>query len=354
MLVVGDVVARRLNLTMGDTLQIRDYEFTVVGLLAKTGSQDDQLLIAPLPVAQEILDKQGLVSMVEIAALCHDCPLADIVNQLQTALPGVDVQAVQQVVKTRMHALGQFRLFAWGVAVTVVIIGALLVFVTMMGAISERTREIGIFRAIGYRRRHVLHLVLMEAAIVSLFIVSLTIFRWSYYGSILPNTYTLRMTGLPFMYRVRGGMGFVGLFLGTISIPLVISLFGICLNFNKKRLLLSSLVFSSIIYQICIGGDMWPYWRFLSPYLPLLFVLCLDGLSNVLYRFIKNDIYISGRCVSRFQLEKLIISIVLLIMLVKANAKMAVRPMPDSFSIQVNRLVNGIDHHKVITQTMHF
>lgn len=166
-LVVGDEVARRFKLDMGDTLSIKGQEYTVVGLLAKTGSQDDQLLIAPLPVAQAVLGKQGMVSMVEIAALCHDCPVGDMVNQLQQVLPGVDVQAVQQVVKTRMHALGQFRLFAWGVAVTVVIIGALLVFVTMMGAISERTREIGIFRAIGYRRRHVLHMVLMEAALVS-------------------------------------------------------------------------------------------------------------------------------------------------------------------------------------------
>ena len=124
-------------------------------------------MIAPLAAAQAVLGKRGQVSMVEIAALCHDCPVDDMVMQLQEALPGTDVQAVQQVVKTRMHALGQFRLFAWGVAVTVVIIGALLVFVTMMGAISERTREIGIFRAIGYRRRHVLHMVLMEAAVVS-------------------------------------------------------------------------------------------------------------------------------------------------------------------------------------------
>jgi len=166
-LVVGDAVARRFNLKMGDTLKLAGQDYTVVGLLAKTGSQDDQLVIAPLPVAQAVLGKTGTVSMVEIAALCHDCPVSDMVSQLQQVLPGVDVQAVQQVVKTRMHALDQFRLFAWGVAVTVVIIGALLVFVTMMGAISERTREIGIFRAIGYRRRHVLHLVLMEAAIVS-------------------------------------------------------------------------------------------------------------------------------------------------------------------------------------------
>ena len=166
-LLVGDAVVKRFNLNMGDTLKVNGQDFTVVGLLAKTGSQDDQLLIAPLDVAQASLGKTGQVSMVEIAALCHDCPVDDMVNQLQTVLPGTDVQAVQQVVKTRMHALGQFRLFAWGVAVTVVIIGALLVFVTMMGAISERTREIGIFRAIGYRRRHVLHLVLMEATIVS-------------------------------------------------------------------------------------------------------------------------------------------------------------------------------------------
>ena len=166
-LLVGDAVVKRFNLNMGDTLKVNGQDFNVVGLLAKTGSQDDQLLIAPLDVAQASLGKTGQVSMVEIAALCHDCPVDDMVNQLQTVLPGTDVQAVQQVVKTRMHALGQFRLFAWGVAVTVVIIGALLVFVTMMGAISERTREIGIFRAIGYRRRHILHLVLMEATIVS-------------------------------------------------------------------------------------------------------------------------------------------------------------------------------------------
>ncbi len=166
-LLIGDLIAKRFNLNMGDILQVNGHDYTVVGLLARTGSQDDQLLIAPLPVAQAELGKPGQVSMIEIAALCHDCPVEDMVNQLQQALPDTDVQAVQEVVKTRMHALDQFRLFAWGVAVTVIVIGALLVFVTMMGAISERTREIGIFRAIGYRRRHVLHMVLMEAAIVS-------------------------------------------------------------------------------------------------------------------------------------------------------------------------------------------
>jgi putative ABC transport system permease protein len=117
-LLVGDAVVQQFDISMGEQLKVNDQNFTVVGLLAKTGSQDDQLLIAPLNVAQEALGKEGQVSMVEIAALCHDCPVDDMVKQLQDVLPGTEVQAVQQVVKTRMHALGQFRLFAWGVAVT--------------------------------------------------------------------------------------------------------------------------------------------------------------------------------------------------------------------------------------------
>ncbi len=167
--VAGSAIAAKLGLSVGQALPIDGRVFKVVGLLEQTGSQDDNLLLAALPVAQSLLGKIGSLSMVEVAALCHDCPVEDIVNQLSTALPNVDVQAVQQVVKTRMHAIDQFRMFAWGVAGTVIIIGALLVFVTMMGSVNERTREIGIFRAIGYRRSHVLRLILMEAGLVSAF-----------------------------------------------------------------------------------------------------------------------------------------------------------------------------------------
>jgi putative ABC transport system permease protein len=92
-----------------------------------------------------------------------------MVNQIAAVLPDVKVSAIQQVVKTRMHALDQFRVFSLGVAVVVILVGALVVFVTMMGSVNERTREIGIFRALGFRRGHVVGLILMEASAVSLF-----------------------------------------------------------------------------------------------------------------------------------------------------------------------------------------
>lgn len=167
-IVAGTAVARRLGLGIGSLVELRGEPFTVTGILQETGSQDDELLIGSLPAVQRLLGKTGTVSLVEVAALCAECPVEDMVDQIATVLPEVKVNAIQQVVKTRMHALEQFRIFSLGVAAVVILIGALVVFVTMMGSVNERTREIGIFRALGFRRGHVIRLILLEASAVSL------------------------------------------------------------------------------------------------------------------------------------------------------------------------------------------
>lgn len=166
--VAGSAAAEALGLKVGDKLDIKGEDFTVSGILVKTGSQDDHLLIASLPVVQRLLGKEGMVSLVEVAALCADCPVSDMVDQISTVLPDVEVSAIQQVVKTRMHALDQFRAFSLAIAAIVVLIGALVVFVTMMSAVNERTREIGIFRALGFRRSHIMRLILLESSLLSL------------------------------------------------------------------------------------------------------------------------------------------------------------------------------------------
>lgn len=166
--VVGSEVARRFNLTVGTTINIDKKEFIVAGIIQPTGSQDDALILISLPIAQSMLGKQGRVSFVEVAALCGDCPVDDMVNQISAALPGAQVSAIQQVVKSRMHALEQFETFSLAVSVIVLFIGSMVVFVTMMGSVNERCHEIGIFRALGFRKHHVIKLILMEAVLVSL------------------------------------------------------------------------------------------------------------------------------------------------------------------------------------------
>ncbi len=165
--ILGAEAARILNLGTGDHLQIKGRGFAVSGILLPTGSQDDQLIFTRLSTAQSLFDKDGRVSMAEVAALCQDCPIEAMVKQISDALPGAKVMAIQQVVKGRMEALGQFKKFSYGISGVILLIGSLVVLVTMMGSVRERTDEIGIFRAIGFRRRHVMEIVFVEAAIVS-------------------------------------------------------------------------------------------------------------------------------------------------------------------------------------------
>jgi len=165
--VLGAETAVVLGLKRGSEVKIREIDFTVSGVLKPTGSQDDQLIFIPLKTAQRILHKEGLVSMAEVAALCKDCPIDEMVKQISAAVPSARVMAIQQVVKGRMAALEHFRKFSYGVSIVVVLVGGLVVLVTMMGSVRERTEEIGIFRAIGFRKSHIFKIVLLEAGFIS-------------------------------------------------------------------------------------------------------------------------------------------------------------------------------------------
>jgi putative ABC transport system permease protein len=165
--ILGAEAARILKLNTGDRFKTKSRDFEVSGILLPTGSQDDQLVFARLSTAQALFDKGGRVSMAEVAALCQDCPIDAMVRQISDALPGAKVMAIQQVVKGRMQTLGQFKKFSFGISGVILLIGSLVVLVTMMSSVRERTDEIGIFRAIGFRKRHVMKIVFLEAAIVS-------------------------------------------------------------------------------------------------------------------------------------------------------------------------------------------
>jgi putative ABC transport system permease protein len=167
-IVAGSAAAVALSLRTGDQVAVGGRQFTVTGILRPTGSQDDNLLISDLGAAQGLLHKPGKVSMVQVAALCSNCPVEKIVAQLGGVLPGTKVTAMQEKVKSRMHDIAQFRAFSWIVAGVIIAIEALVVFVTMMGSVNTRTREIGIFRALGFRRGHITGLILIEASMTSL------------------------------------------------------------------------------------------------------------------------------------------------------------------------------------------
>ena len=161
-------LARTLRLQPGQALEINGHAFRLTGILAENGSQDDDILFIDLGAAQQVMNKPESVSLVEVAALCTECPVEDMVDQISDVLPQARVTALRQAVTLRMETVGQLSRFSMAVSAVVVTIGALVVLTTMLGAVTERRQEIGLFRALGFRQRHVMYIILGEAALVSL------------------------------------------------------------------------------------------------------------------------------------------------------------------------------------------
>jgi putative ABC transport system permease protein len=136
-------------------------------VIAQTGSPDDRIVFGSLAHVQALLNKSGQLSLIEVSALCKDCPVEDIVAQISERLPHAKVSAIQQSVRARTETINRLTRFAAAVAAIVIAIAALMIFNTMTGAVIERTKEIGVLRAIGFRKVHIIKELLIEVAIVS-------------------------------------------------------------------------------------------------------------------------------------------------------------------------------------------
>ncbi len=167
-LIVGSEAARIFSLALGDPLKLGTDEFVVSTILHPTGGPEDGIIVGDLHRFQTVLGKPGRISMVEISAFCRGCPITEITLQIAEKFPNAKVTALKQAVMSKMQSIEMIKSFSYGVAALVIFIGSLLVFVTMMGSVNERTREIGIFRAIGFRQGHIMQIILLEAMVVGL------------------------------------------------------------------------------------------------------------------------------------------------------------------------------------------
>lgn len=164
---VGSELARELKLATGSPVTLADRALTVAGVLAATGSVDDQALFADLALVQEVLKRPGAVSVIDVSALCRGCPIDDIVSQIAAVLPHARVAPIAQAVATRERSVREFTRFSYAVSVIVLFVGLMVVLTTMMGAVTERTQEIGVLRAIGFRQRQVAAVFFMESAAIN-------------------------------------------------------------------------------------------------------------------------------------------------------------------------------------------
>ncbi len=158
---------------LGDRITVHGQEFKVVGFLQKIGSPpDDQSGIIPLEAYEEVFNAE-LGFLVAQSALGED-PLA-VGNEIKKELrksrnvdegeEDFDIQTPEQFLESFSTILNIVQIVLIGIACISLLVGGIGIMNTMYTAVLQRTREIGVMKALGARNRHILFLFLIESGI---------------------------------------------------------------------------------------------------------------------------------------------------------------------------------------------
>ena len=165
---VGAMAAELLELNVGDKIAPNGREVTITGILEETGSNEDYQVFLHIRTVQEAFDKEGLVSSIDIRALCSACPTSDIAGSINGNIPGVRAVAVKQIAETEMGMMEKVSKFLLALAGITLAVGCFGVVNTMLTSVHERIRDIGIMRAVGASRSQIIKIFLYEAIIVGM------------------------------------------------------------------------------------------------------------------------------------------------------------------------------------------
>jgi putative ABC transport system permease protein len=183
--VLGEEVGRELfggATAVGQNIKVNGSNFEVVGVLAKKGTNgttnQDSVVMAPISTVQSTLTGTGSINSITVEAKSESAlngaegEVTQIIDERHkirnTAEPGFSVLNQGSLLSTSSASASVFTTLLGEVAAISLLVGGIGVMNIMLVSVTERTREIGIRKAIGARRSDILTQFLTEAVLVSL------------------------------------------------------------------------------------------------------------------------------------------------------------------------------------------
>ena len=175
--VVGSKVIESMfdnPLKLGSKIEIEGKEFKIIGILKETGnSQDDNQINIPLDTAREIFNKPNDVdAIIAQVKSPDDIPLLQekIERELERKRGDTNFQVVTatQILEQIGEILGIIQFVLVGIAAISLIVGGIGIMNSMYTSALERTKEIGIMKAIGAKNSDIFEIFLIESGLIGL------------------------------------------------------------------------------------------------------------------------------------------------------------------------------------------
>jgi putative ABC transport system permease protein len=165
---LGRVLALTLAKKPGDPISVAGEPFHVVGVYESDSLFENGGLIVPLKELQRLMGRERYVSGFVVAAEKPDRSFIDqVTKRIEARIPGVAAAPARDFVQGD-NQIRLVKSMAWTTSLIAMVLGSVGVLNTMMMTVFERTREIGVLRALGWKRQRVLGLILGESAALGL------------------------------------------------------------------------------------------------------------------------------------------------------------------------------------------
>jgi putative ABC transport system permease protein len=167
-ILVGDEQAGSFGKKVGDRLKIQKKSLEIVGIFESASLFERGSIVMPLSTLQSLMGYNQPATAFMIQAKDRDAEyIKALRRRIEDAFPDLSARSASDYIQNDRQ-IHLSRVMAWTTAGVALVVGAVGMLNTMLMSIFERTREIGLLRAVGWRRRRVLRLVLGEALFLSL------------------------------------------------------------------------------------------------------------------------------------------------------------------------------------------